>query len=196
MNTKEPLTRYNIKLPHELGKVVYVQSFDIKKRIRSELGVRIAQLLFCGFGFAISLVMLYSGWQKEDVWHGLIGALFFPFFFMIVLLLKDLLRTTLIVVCDKGIARFTLSYALKICQSEFFYFKDATHCTQEEGFVDPHSPVSKKGYRFTTTWFNETRKCFSISYLRENEIEGFHPDKEAAKIGREAYRLFCARSHA
>jgi|GEM_PF-912207 len=191
MNIKEPLTRYNIKLPHDLGKILYVQSIDIKKRIRAEIGVRIAQLLFCGFGFAISLVMLYSGWQKEDVWHGLIGALFFPFFFMIVLLLKDLLRTTLVVVCDKGIARFTLNYALKICQSDFFYFKEATHCTQEEGFVDPHSPVSKKGYRFATTWFDGARKCFCISHLKEDEIADAHPDKEAAHVGKEAYESFC-----
>lgn len=194
MNTKEPLIRYNLKLPHALGKVLYAQSFDIKKRIRSELGVRIAQLLFCGFGFAISLVMLYSGWQKEDVWHGLIGVFFFPFFFMIVLLLKDLLRTTLIVVCDKGIARFTLNYALKICQSEFFYFKDATHYTQEEGFVDPHSPVNKKGYLYTTAWFNGNTKCFEIRHFQEDEINGYHPDKEAVKESKKAFDLFCVRT--
>lgn len=102
--------------------------------------------------------MLYSGWQKEDLWHGLIGVLFFPFFFMIVLILKDFLRTTLIVVCDKGIARYTFNYALKICQSEFLDFKEATHCTQEEGFVDPHSPVNKKGYRIATTYGLKERK--------------------------------------
>ncbi|MDD2791498.1 MAG: hypothetical protein PHU40_12660 [Sulfurimonas sp.] len=191
MNIKEPLTRYNIKLPHELGKVVYVQSLDIKKRIRAEIGMRIAQLFFCGFGFAISLVMLYSGWQKEDVWHGVIGVLFFPFFFIILLLLKDLLRATLVVVCDKGIARFTLNYALKIRQSEFLYFKEATRCIQKEGFVDPHSPVSKKGYRFATTWFKETQPLLSIYHLKEDEIAGVHPDKEAALIGRETYEAFC-----
>ena len=194
MNTKELSSRYGIKLPHELGKTLYIQSHDIKKRIRSKLGVRIAQLLFCFFGFAISLVMLYSGWYKEDVWHGLMGVLFFPFFFMIVFLLKDLLRTTLVVVCDKGIARYTLNYALKICQSEFLYFKDATHCTLEEGFVDPHSPVSKKGYLIATTWFKGAQKCFTISHFKEDEILGQHLDKEAAKAGQEAYALFCARS--
>lgn len=194
MNTKELSSRYGIKIPHELGKALYMQSFDIKKHIRSKLGVRIAQLLFCAFGFAISSVMLYSGWHKEDVWHGFLGVLFFPFFFMIVLLLKDLLRTTLVVVCDKGIARYTLNYALKICQSEFLYFKDVTHCTLEEGFVDPHSPVSKKGYLIATTWFKGGQKCFTISHFKENEVLGKHLDKEAAKAGREAYTLFCARS--
>ena len=194
MNTKELSSRYGIKLPHELGKTLYIQSHDIKKQIRSKLGVRIVQLLFCAFGFAISLLMLYSGWQNEDIWHGLMGVLFFPFFFMIVFLLKDLLRTTLVVVCDKGIARYTLNYALKICQSEFLYFKDATHCTQEEGFVDPHSPVSKKGYLIATTWFKGAQKCFTISHFKEDEISGFHLDKEAAKAGQEAYTLFCARS--
>ena len=191
MNTKELLTHYHIKLPHNLGRVLYVQPIDIKRRIHSELVVRIAQLLFCGFGFAISLVMLYSGWQKEDVWHGLMGILFFPFFFIIVLLLKDLLRTTLIVVCDKGIARFTINYTLKICQREFFYFKDATHYTQEEGFVDPHSPVSKKGYRFTTTWGKGTQPLFSIQYLKEDEVLGSYA--ELTQAGKEAYTLFCAR---
>ena len=194
MNTKELSSRYGIKLPHELGKALYIQSLDIKKQIRSKLGVRIAQLLFCGFGFAISVVMLYSGWHKEDLWHGLLGIFFFPFFFMIVLLLKDLLRTTLVVVCDKGIARYTFNYALKICHSEFFYFKDATHCTHEEGFVDPHSPVSKKGYRIATTWFKGAQKGFTISHFKEDEIFGEHLDKEAAKAGKDAYTLFCARS--
>lgn len=194
MNTKELSSCYGIKLPHELGKTLYIQSHDIKKQIRSKLGVRIVQLLFCGFGFAISLVMLYSGWRNEDIWHGLMGVLFFPFFFMIVFLLKDLLRTTLVVVCDKGIARYTVNYTLKICQSEFLYFKDATHCTQEEGFVDPHSPVSKKGYLIATTWFKGAQKCFTISHFKEDEISGFHLDKEAAKAGQEAYTLFCARS--
>lgn len=194
MNTKELSSRYSIKLPHELGKALYIQYFDVKKHIRSKIGLRIVQLLFCAFGFAISLVMLYSGWQHADIWHGLMGVLFFPFFFMIVFLLKDLLRTTLIVVCDKGIARYTVNYTLKICQSEFLYFKDATHCTQEEGFVDPHSPVSKKGYLIATTWFKGAQKCFTISHFKEDEISGFHLDKEAAKAGREAYTLFCARS--
>lgn len=194
MNTKELLARYNLKVPHSLGKVLYVQPIEIKKRIFSQLGVRIAQLLFCSFGFAISLVMLYSGWQKENLWHGLIGILFFPFFFMIVLILKDLLRTTLIVVCDKGVARYTFNYALKICQSEFLDFKESTHCTQEEGFVDPHSPVNKKGYRIATTWFKGTQKCFCISYFKEDETAGSHPEKEAAQKAREAYELFCARS--
>jgi hypothetical protein len=194
MNTKELLARYNLKVPHSLGKVLYVQPIEIKKHIFSQLGVRIAQLLFCSFGFAISLVMLYSGWQKENLWHGLIGILFFPFFFMIVLILKDLLRTTLIVVCDKGVARYTFNYALKICQSEFLDFKESTHCTQEEGFVDPHSPVNKKGYRIATTWFKGTQKCFCISYFKEDETAGSHPEKEAAQKAREAYELFCARS--
>lgn len=194
MNTKALLSRYNLKVPHSLGKVLYVQSVEVKKRILSQLGLRIAQLLFCGFGFAISLVMLYSGWQKEDLWHGLLGVFFFPFFFMIVFILKDLLRTTLIVVCDKGVARYTLNYTLKICQSEFLDFKEATHCTLEEGFVDPHSPVSKKGYRIETAWFKGTQKCFCISHLKEDEMAGSHPDKEAAQKAREAYELFCARS--
>ena len=196
MNTKELSSRYGIKLPHTLGKVLYIQSLDIKKQIRSKLGVRMVQLLFCGFGFAISVVMLYSGWQKEDIWHGLMGVLFFPFFFIIVLLLRDLLRTTLVVVCDKGIARYTLNYRLKICQSEFLHFKEATQCTQEEGFVDPHSPVSKKGYLIATTWFKGAQKCFTISHFREDEILGHHLDKEAAHVGKEAYALFCARSQA
>jgi len=193
MRSKELSSTYGITLPTHLGKTLYVQPVNIKQRIRSQIPSRIFQLLFCAFGFAISLLMLYSGWQHEDVWHGLIGILFFPFLFMIILIAKDLLRTTLIIVCDKGIARFTLNYALKICQSEFFCFKEATHYTQEEGFVDPHSPVSKKGYRFTTTWFHKTQKCFSISHLREDELEGFHSDKEAVKAGMKAYTLFCAR---
>lgn len=190
MNTKELSSRYGIKLPYELGKTLYIQSLDIKKHIRSKLALRIAQLLFCAFGFAISVVMLYSGWQNADIWHGVIGVLFFHFFLMIVFLLKDLWRTTLVVVCDKGIARYTVNYALKICQSEFLYFKDATHCTQEEGFVDPHSPVSKKGYLIATTWFKGAQKCFTISHFKEDEISGFHLDKEAAKVGKEAYVLF------
>ncbi|WP_333805422.1 hypothetical protein [Sulfurospirillum sp.] len=170
-----------------------MQSLDIKKRIRSELSVRIFQLLFCTFGFAISLLMLYSGWQKEAIGHGLIGILFFPFLFVIILIIKDLLRTTLVVVCDKGIARYTINYTLKVVQSEFLYFTDVTHYTEEEGFVDPHSPVSKKGYLYTTAWFNGNGKRFDIRHFREDEIEGYHLDKEAAQEAKKAFELFCAR---
>lgn len=195
MNTQELLACYKVKVPHSLGKVLYVQPIEIKKRIFSQLGLRVAQLLFCTCGFALSLAMLYNGWQREDLWHGLIGVLFFPFIFMIVLIFKDFLRTTLVVVCDKGVARYTFNYALKISQSEFLDFKEATHCTREEGFVDPHSPVNKKGYRIATTWFKGTQKCFCISHLKEDETAGSHPDKEAAQKAREAYGLFCARSN-
>jgi len=137
--------------------------------------------------------MLYSGWQKEAIGHGLIGILFFPFLFVIILIIKDLLRTTLVVVCDKGIARYTINYTLKVVQSEFLYFTDVTHYTEEEGFVDPHSPVSKKGYLYTTAWFNGNGKRFDIRHFREDEIEGYHLDKEAAQEAKKAFELFCAR---
>lgn len=191
--TKDLLTHYGIKPPFELGKILYIQSFDIKKRILSQLGLRIFQLLFCGFGLSVSLLMLYSGWQKEDIWHTLIGILFLPFFFIGIMLLIDILRTTLVVVCDKGIIRYTINYSLKIKKIELFYFCEATHYTVKEGFVDPHSPVSKKGYCIRTTWLNGTLPCFSLSHFREDEIQGFHPDKEAAKVGIEAFMLFDIR---
>ena len=35
---------------------------------------------------------------------------------------------------------------------------------------------------------------FWVYYFKENEVLGKHLDKEAAKAGREAYTLFCARS--
>ena len=37
MTTREALKHYRIKPPHSLGKVIYVQSFDVKKEIVSHL---------------------------------------------------------------------------------------------------------------------------------------------------------------
>ena len=102
-----------------------------------------------------------------------------------------MLTIPLIVVCDKGIARYRVHYSHKIRKAEFLAFKDATHCTHEEGYVDPHSPVSKKGYRIATTWYKEREHLFSIEFLREDELNGYHPNKEAAKIAKECYELFC-----
>lgn len=54
--------------------------------------------------------------------------------------------------------------------------------------------VSKKGYLYTTAWFNGNAKRFDIRHFREDEIEGYHLDKEAAQEAKKAFELFCARA--
>ena len=152
MTTKELFKRYGIKLPHALGKPLYVQNIEIKKQFFQEIWKRIGALIFVLFGSMVSLVMAYSTWQTHDVWHGII-ALFFSGF--------------------------------------LFAFSPSMQCEIKEGYVDPHSPISKKGYKIEALWKEEKCTVFSLSYLKDEEPKS---DKEAFDEAVKAFRMYHAIS--
>lgn len=59
-----------------------------------------------------------------------------------------------------------------------------------KGYVDPHSPVSKKGYKIEAIWFEGNKKCFSISYLQEEENAGYSTDKKALEEAVNSFQRF------
>lgn len=187
MTPHERLKRYRIKLPHDLGKPLYIQPIDVKKQFYSELLKRLGALIFVLFGALIALVMAYGTWQTHNVWYGIIALIFSGFCMMTYLSVKSFLHVTLYVVADKGIARYTLHYNERVVGSEIFYFSPSQRCELKEGYVDPHSPVSKKGYKIEATWYEDARNVFAISYLRNEE-----PllDKEALDEAVKAFQMY------
>lgn len=187
MDTKELTKRYAIKLPHDLGKPLYIQKIDVKKQFYKELFKRMGTLVFVLFGSLIALVMAYSTWQTHDVWHGIIALFFSGFLFMTYILVSSFLHVTLYVVADKGIARYTIHVNGRIVSSEVFYFSPTFHCEVTEGYVDPHSQISKKGYKVEATWKKENRTVFSMSYLKGEEPLS---DKEVLEEAIKAFERF------
>ena len=187
MTSQELLKRYAIKLPHALGKPLYIQPIDVKKQFYSEVLKRFGTLVFVLFGALIALVMAYGTWQTHNVWYGIIALLFSGFLMMLYALVKSFLHVTLYVVADKGIARYTLRYTGRVVDAEIFYFSPSQRCEIKEGYVDPHSPVSKKGYKIEATWYEDALKVFTMAYLKDEE-----PllDKEAQNEAIKAFRMY------
>lgn len=106
---------------------------------------------------------------------------------MLYVLVKSFLHVTLYVVADKGIARYTLHFTGRLVDAEICYFSPSMRCEVKEGYVDPHSPVSKKGYKIEATWAEEHRNVFTMAYLRDEE-----PllDKEALDEALKAFQMY------
>lgn len=132
-------------------------------------------------------MMAYGTWQTHNVWYGIIALIFSGFCMMTYLSVKSFLHVTLYVIADKGIARYTLHYNERIVSSEIFYFSPSQRCELKEGYVDPHSPVSKKGYKIEATWYEDVLKVFTMAYLRGEE-----PllDKEALDEAVKAFQMY------
>ena len=190
MTTKELFKRYGIKLPHDLGKPLYVQNIDVKKQFFQEIWKRIGALIFVLFGSMVSLVMAYSTWQTHDVWHGMIALFFSGFLFATYILVRSFLHVSLYVVADKGIARYTVHRNGRVVSAEIFYFTPTLRCEVTEGYVDPHSPISKKGYKVEATWKEENRTVFSIAYLKGEEPLS---DKEVLEEAVKAFEIYTFR---
>ena len=187
MTQKELFKRYGIKLPHDLGKPLYVQNIEIKKQFFQEIWKRIGALIFVLFGSMVSLVLAYSTWQTHDVWHGIIALFFSGFLFATAMLVRSFLHVTLYAVADKGIARYTLHLSKRLIKTELCYFSPSMQCEIKEGYVDPHSPISKKGYKIEALWKEENRTLFSLSYLKDEEPKS---DKEAFDEAVKAFRMY------
>lgn len=187
MTPHDLLKRYAIKLPRDLGKPLYIQPIDVKKQLFKEVATRIGVLVFLLFGSSVALVMAYSTWQTHNVWHGTIALFFSGFLLATFMLVRSFLHVTLYVVADKGIARYTLHVNGRVVDTELFYFSPSQRCEVKEGYVDPHSPVSKKGYKIEATWYEKTHTVFAISYLKDAE-----PllDKEALEEAVKAFQMY------
>ncbi len=187
MASRESLKRYRIKLPTDLGKPLYIQPIDVKKQFFKEIVTRIGVLVFLLFGSSIALVMAYGAWQTHDVWHGIIALLFSGFLLATFMSVRSFLHVTLYVVADKGIARYTLRFNERVVDAELFYFSPSQRYEVAEGYVDPHSLVSKKGYKVKATWYEGNRNVFTMSYLRGEE-----PllDKEALEHAVKAFQIY------
>ena len=185
--TQELLKRYAIKPPHDLGKPLYIQNIDVKKQFFSEVFKRFGALVFVLFGASIAVLMAYGTWQTHNVWYGIIALLFSGFFMMLYVLVKSFLHVTLYVIADKGIARYILHFTGRLVNAEILHFSPSMRCEVKEGYVDPHSPVSKKGYKIEATWYEEHRNVFTMAYLRDEE-----PllDKEALDEALKAFQMY------
>lgn len=187
MTPQELFKHYRIKLPRDLGKPLYIQPIDVKKQFFKEVVTRIGALVFLLFGSSVALVMAYSTWQTHNVWHGTIALFFSGFLLATFMLVRSFLHVTLYVVADKGIARYTLHVNGRVVDAEIFHFSPSQRCEVKEGYVDPHSPVSKKGYKIEATWYEKTQTVFAISYLKDAE-----PllDKEALEEAVKAFQMY------
>lgn len=187
MTSHELFKHYAIKLPHDLGKPLYIQTIDVKKQFFSEVLKRLGALVFVLFGASIAVVMAYSTWQTHDVWHGIIALFFSGFLIATYALVRSFFHVTLYAVADKGVARYTLHYTGRVVDAEIFYFSPSMRCERTEGYVDPHSPVSKKGYKIEATWYEAQRNVFTMAYLRDEEPL---QDKEALDEALKAFQLY------
>lgn len=187
MTSHDLLKRYAIKLPHNLGKPLYIQPIDVKKQFFKEIMTRIGVLVFLLFGSFIALVMAYSAWQTHNVWHGIIALFFSGFLIATYMFVRSFLHVSLYAIADKGIARYTLRVDGRIVDAEIFYFSPSQRCEVKEGYVDPHSPVSKKGYKIEATWYDGNRNVFTMAYLRGEEP---FCDKEAFEEAVKAFQMY------
>ena len=144
MTQKELFKRYGIKLPHDLGKPLYVQNIEIKKQFFQEIWKRIGALIFVLFGSMVSLVMAYSTWQTHDVWHGMIALFFSGFLFATAMLVRSFLHVTLYAVADKGIARYTLHLSKRLIKTELCTFLLQCSVKSKKGMSIHTAPFPKK----------------------------------------------------
>ena len=193
MTSHELFKRYTVKLPHNLGKPLYIQPIDVKKQFFKEIMTRIGVLVFLLFGSLVALVMAYSTWQTNNVWHGIIALLFSGFWVATYAWVRSFLHVSLYAIADKGIARYTLHVNGRVVDAEIFYFSPSQRCEIKEGYVDPHSPVSKKGYKIEATWYEENRHVFTMAYLRGEELLC---DKEALEEAVKAFEMYTYRHKA
>lgn len=187
MTSHELFKRYTVKLPHNLGKPLYIQTIDVKKQFFKEIMTRIGVLVFLLFGSLVALVMAYSTWQTNNVWHGIIALLFSGFWVATYAWVRSFLHVSLYAIADKGIARYTLHVNGRVVDAEIFYFSPSQRCEVKEGYVDPHSPVSKKGYKIEATWYEENRHVFTMAYLRGEEPLC---DKKALEEAVKAFEMY------
>ena len=185
--------KFHAQLTKQLGKIAYISSTDIQEQLNEKRFTHIAVALFCLFGSFISLFMFYGVWQQHSWWYALFGVMFgwfIPAFFMN---FRSFFEATVIAVGDKGVGRYTVSKKGILQKEELLHFTPQMQCILKEGYVDPHSPVSKKGYKYEAIWMENNKHCFSIAYLQEDVNTRFN-DKKAMEEALKAFQLYQLRT--
>lgn len=168
-----------------LGKLCYVSSMDIKHSLKKRFFGQLGVIAFCAFGTSVSLLMLYGAWQNGSWWYAFIGVMFGWFIPSLYMSVRSLYEADVIAVGDKGVGRYTFSKRGVLLKEELLHFTPTMRCDVHEGYVDPHSPVSKKGYKIEASWYEGSQKVFSLHYKREDMT-----DKEAFDEALKAFHLY------
>lgn len=147
MTVAELNSRYGIKLPHELGKPLFIQDLDVKKDFWSMLVASSIALVLSLVVAALSIVMYYWIFSQDfpediiaavDLSKGIISAIVLSVgWYMIFHSLRNFMVFELIVVGDKGIIRYFLNRKGKMRRNEMLLFSHAQILERYEGPVDP-----------------------------------------------------------
>lgn len=182
--------QYRTQMSKQLGKLCYVSSMDIKARLKEGWFKKIGVGLFCLFGALVSVMMFYGAWQHGSLWYTLVGVMFAWFIPASVMNLRSFYEVDVLAVGDKGVGRYTFSRKGHLRKEELLHFSPSLRCDVHEGYVDPHSPVSKKGYKIEAAWSQGNKKCFSIAYLKDEEDVGYSTDKQALEEAVKSFQRF------
>lgn len=178
------LNNIKIKPPKELGKLKYVQNFDVKQEFVASLFFRIFNIVFALFGCVIAISLILTGVKESNIFL-IIASVFFGWFF--IFLYSSIVNFFIIeqfAVFDKGLARYDLSLFGGIKNSKILNFKDVVSCIYEEGFEDPNSVVAKR-FRIKAKWILNSGKTFNIIYTPKDL-----KNKQALSEAILAYKFF------
>ncbi|MDD5387327.1 MAG: hypothetical protein PHQ22_09050 [Sulfuricurvum sp.] len=187
MMANDLLNRYGIKLPHEIGKPLYIQEIDVKKDFWSMLAASSIDLIFSLLGAALSIGILYWTFAKDHP-EGIIAAIVLSSsWYFVFYSLRNFMVFPLIVVGDKGIIRYFINHKGKVRRNEILLFSHTQICELYEGLSDPHSPVNKGQHIIKATWKEGNKVLFMLSYLR-NDLKNKQVIEAAIKAF-ETYRI-------
>ncbi|MFA6145012.1 MAG: hypothetical protein WC691_09425 [Sulfuricurvum sp.] len=187
MTSNDLLNCYGIKLPHELGKPLYIQNVDAMEDFKNSFLMRITIVLFSLFGSGVSILMLYGALTSEGhPKYFLFGLLFALLFWVLYESLRTFFDVEMIVVADKGIVRYIMSPKGHELRHEMLLFSQEQKCVASQGQIDPHSPISK-GYKYEAKWMEGDKRVFKIIYTPRDPKN--KQAMEAAIKAFETYRI-------
>lgn len=188
MTANDLKSRYGIKLPHELGKPLYIQDVDVWKEFKRRVGEKIFRILFSLFGSGIAILMFYGAFAYDHPEYFLFGLLFSINFVLLYRIVREFLDIELLAVGDKGIIQYILNPKGTVIREESILFSHTLSCEQHEGEIDPHSPISSwRGYKYEAKWVESSEEVFKIVYF-PNDLKNKQA-QEAAIQAFEVYRI-------
>lgn len=215
MTVSDLKNRYAIKLPHEIGKPLYIQDVDVKKSFIKSLFGRFVFLIFILFGIGVSILLLYGAFAYEhysysqfwvsrfheehihsplfnSVFEFVAGLAFFIFLAPALLVtLKAFFDVDLVVVGDKGVVTYIFwpNKKLKAHKIILWSHDMELETTYSEGYYGKRLPGFKPDYfKIEYTWHQGEKVVTSFKY--DTKPKPRDSEKEIAEAVKHSFEVF------
>ena len=179
--------RYKKYIPHDLGKIIYFDNFDVKTKLKNEFVLNTLFSIFSLIFVCLSFFLFYYAYEEDSLGFLYLAILLTPLsIYYLYIFISNIFTLKINIVCDKGIITLYLDKKEKLKKKKEFYFKKEyeAHIKQRKNFhlagryrytYDNYLEFTKNGKKifqlFEMTnkkFFDETIKAFKVYKITRN----------------------------